>query len=93
MDEAVSRRNDFDSALDSFVGPLGELEVKCEGLQDRGESKLAHIQERVEAIRVSESDCVCVCVFGIIRCEGGRAFSQLSVDGRNIIKIIMLLQF
>ena len=37
--------------------------------------------------------CVCVCVFGIIRCEGGRAFSQLSVDGRNIIKIIMLLQF
>ena len=58
MDEAVSRRNDFDSALDSFVGPLGELEVKCEGLQDRGESKPAHIQERVEAIRVSESDCV-----------------------------------
>ena len=55
MDEAVSRRKDFDGALDSFVGPLGELEVKCEGLQDRGESKPAHIQERVEAIRVSES--------------------------------------
>ena len=37
--------------------------------------------------------CVCdsVCVFGIIRCEGGRAFSQLSVDGRNIIKIIVLM--
>ena len=30
--------------------------------------------------------CVCVCVFGIIRCEGGRASCQLSVDGRNIIK-------
>ena len=60
MDEAVSRRKDFDGALDSFVGPLGELEVKCEGLQDRGESKPAHIQERVEAIRVSESGwCVC----------------------------------
>ena len=35
--------------------------------------------------------CVCVCVFGIIRIEGGRASCQLSVDGRNIIKIIMLL--
>ena len=41
--------------------------------------------------------CVCVCVWGggggggIIRCEGGPAFCQLSVDGRNIIKIIMLL--
>ena len=33
--------------------------------------------------------CVCVCVFGIIRCEGGLASCQLSVDGRNIIKIIM----
>ena len=35
--------------------------------------------------------CVCVCVFGIIRSEGGRASCQLSVDGRNIIKISMLL--
>ena len=32
---------------------------------------------------------VCVRVFGIIRREGGRASCQLSVDGRNIIKIIM----
>ena len=32
-----------------------------------------------------------MCVFGIIRSEGGRASCQLSVDGRNIIKIIMLL--
>ena len=31
--------------------------------------------------------CMCVCVFGIIRirCEGGRASCQLSVDDRNII--------
>ena len=36
----------------------------------------------------SWSVCECVCVFGIIRCEGGRASCQLSVDGRNIIKIV-----
>ena len=27
--------------------------------------------------------CVCVCVCGIIRSEGGRASSQLSVDGHQ----------
>ena len=53
VDEAVTRRQDFDKALDSFLGPLGELEGKCDGLQDKGESKPAHIQERVETIRVS----------------------------------------
>ena len=52
MDEAVSRRQDFDKALDSFLRPLGEMEVKCDGLQEKGESKPVHIQERVETIRV-----------------------------------------
>ena len=54
VDEAVTRRQDFDKALDNFLGPLGELEAKCDGLQDKGESKPAHIQERVETIRVSQ---------------------------------------
>ena len=48
----MTRRQDFDKALDNFLGPLGELEAKCDGLQDKGESKPAHIQERVETIRV-----------------------------------------
>lgn len=59
VDEAVTRRQDFDKALDSFLGPLGELEAKCDGLQDKGESKPAHIQERVETIRVCQGNtCV-----------------------------------
>ena len=52
----MTRRQDFDKALDSFLGPLGELEAKCDGLQDKGESKPAHIQERVETIRVSQGE-------------------------------------
>lgn len=58
MDEAVTRRQAFDSALEDFLRPLGELEVKCDGLQDHGESKPAHIQERIETIRVSKWTCV-----------------------------------
>ena len=51
----MTRRQDFDRALDNFLLPLGELEGRCDGLQDKGESKPAHIQERVETIRVSWS--------------------------------------
>ena len=54
VDEAVTRRRDFDKALENFLEPLSELESKCDGLQDKGESKPAHIQERVETIRVSQ---------------------------------------
>ena len=39
--------------MENFLEPLSELESKCDRLQDKGESKPAHIQERVETIRVS----------------------------------------
>ena len=53
VDEGVSRREEFDSCLASFAGPLSELEAKCEGLNLSGESQPLKVQEKVETVRVS----------------------------------------
>ena len=53
VDEAVSRRKDFDGCLNVFLDPLGELEAKCEGLDLSGESQPLKVQEKVETVRVS----------------------------------------
>ena len=52
VDEAVTRRQEFDSCLDAFLQPLTELEGKCDGIEVKGESKPALIQERLESVRV-----------------------------------------
>ena len=57
----------------------------------RGDPQIMHSAVLAALMTVAIFTFVCLCVFGIIRSEGGRASCQLSVDGRNIIKIIMFL--
>lgn len=52
VEEGVARRKEFDVCLGSFLGPLADLEARCEGLELSGESQPIKVQEKVEAVRV-----------------------------------------
>lgn len=52
VEEGVTRRQEFDDCLTSFLEPLAALEKKCEGLELSGESQPLKVQEKVEAVRV-----------------------------------------
>ena len=56
VEECVSRRKEFDECLSSFLGSLTELEAKCHGLEQSGESQPLKVQEKVEAVRVRSCD-------------------------------------
>jgi hypothetical protein len=53
VEEAVTRRKDFDGCLEEFLGPLAELEAKCDGMELSGESAPLKVEEKVETVRVS----------------------------------------
>ena len=48
MDEAVNRRDEFDSSLDGFLEALADVEKTC----NETESQPMRVQERVEIVRV-----------------------------------------
>ena len=53
VEEAVTRRKDFDGCVQAFLDPLTELEAKCDGMVLSGESAPLKVEEKVETVRVS----------------------------------------
>ena len=61
LEDAKTRRQDLDSALEAFLPQLSALEERCEGISGDGVSQPERIQARVEAVQVRGGVCVCLC--------------------------------